>query len=175
MKRFTTRKGIVVLGAVAVAAVAAAGAYAWFSSTGTGTGSATVGTSTAWTVGQTATSGGLLYPNATIGTGDIQTKTYHVKNTSTGNQKLTQVSISVANSDGSAWSATSAGHPNCTAADFSVGGEAVGVAHVDTGLAGTFTPNQDKTTGSVTVQMIDNTADQDACKSVTPPLYFAAS
>jgi len=168
------KKRTLILLAAAVAAIGiAVGAYAYFTSTGTGTGSATVGTDSAWTVGQTAADTlavGPLYPDTAVGTGTIQTNSYHVKNNSTGNQALAQVDISIANADGSAWSSGA-----CTKDDFSVGGEADGVTHTDTSLAGTFTGGQDKTTGTVTVQMIDNNANQNDCRGLTVPLYFSAS
>jgi hypothetical protein len=78
---------------------------------------------------------------------------------------------------GGVWSSqTNPLKPACTASDFSVGGEAVGASHTDTALAGTFTSGQSKPTGSVTVEMIDNGANQDNCQGLTNvPLYFSAS
>jgi hypothetical protein len=178
MKRFImSKKGLVLLAALVVAIAASVGAYAYFTSTGTGTGSATVGTASNWTVGQTGVnSGGPLYPDPSIGGANVQDNAYHVKNNNAGNQSLANVAISVANSNGSAWSAQAdTNKPACTKDDFSVGGEAVGVTHNDTSLAGTFTAGQDKTTGSVTVELIDNGANQDNCQGVTVPLYFSAS
>jgi hypothetical protein len=200
MKFIKSKKGIALLAVLVVAAVAAIGGYAYFTSTGTGTGSASVGTATNWSVGQTATSGGALYPDAAVGGANVQTKTYHVKNVGSGSQYLTQVVISVANSDGSAWygcagdatpdatthicgGGTSGGgglvangKAACRASDFSVGAASVGAAKTDTALAGDFTAGQDKTNGSVTVEMIDNNANQDACQGLTTvPLYFSAS
>jgi hypothetical protein len=177
MKGFIkSKKGLVLLATLVVAAAAAVGGYAYFTSTGTGTGSATVGNATNWVLGQTGSTGGALYPDAAIGGANIQTKAYHVKNAGSGSQSLAQVVISIANNDGSAWSAQAdTNKPACTKSDFSVGGEAVGASHTDTALAGDFTAGQDKTTGSVTVEMIDNSANQDNCQGVTVPLYFSAS
>ena len=170
MKLFKQKKGIALLAAVAVVAIAAFGAYAYFTSTGTGTGDATVGTSTAWDVNETLQAGGPLYPNPTIGTGDIQTNTYTVKNNSNGQQFLTQVDILIANANGSPWIAV----PGCSAADFSVGGEAVGVTHTDATQSGNLASGQ-TVTSTVTVQMIDDNTNQDACKLAVPPLYYSAS
>jgi hypothetical protein len=177
MKFIKSKKAIVLLATLVVVAAAAFGAYAYFTSTGTGTGSASVGTATNWTVGQTGSTGGALYPDATIGGANVQTKAYHVKNGGSGSQYLTQVVISIANADGSAWSSqTDPLKPACTKSDFSVGGQAVGAAKTDAALAGDFTAGQDKTTGSVTVEMIDNNANQDNCQGLTTvPLYFSAS
>ena len=87
MKRLKQKKvaGLLVIALLALTAV---GAYAYFTSTGSGTGTATVGSDSAWIVGQTATSGGTLYPDTAIGMGSIQTKTYTVNNPSVGNQNL---------------------------------------------------------------------------------------
>jgi hypothetical protein len=181
MKFIKSKKGLALLATLVVAAAAAFGAYAYFTSTGSGTGSATVGTSTAWTVAQTSADNlavGPLYPNPTVGTGTIQTNSYHVANPSTGQQSLAKVDISIALADGSPWSVDADGVgplAACTKADFSVGGELVGVTHTDTSLAGNFAAAQDKTTGTVTIQMIDNSANQNSCKLATPPLYFSAS
>jgi len=173
---FLTKKRVAFLAVLAVAAIGAVAGYAYFTASGTGTGSATVGSSTPWAVGQAGSTGGSLYPDASIGGANVQTKTYHVKNNGSGNQHLAQVAISVANNDGSAWFAQADNtKPACTKNDFSVGAAAVGSTYTDTSLAGTFTPGQDKTTGSVTVEMIDNGANQDNCQGVTVPLYFSAS
>jgi hypothetical protein len=177
MKFIKSKKGLALLATLAVAAFAAVGAYAYFTSTGTGTGSASVGTATNWVVGQTGvTSGGPLYPDAAIGGANIQTNAYHVKNAGSGSQALAKVDISVATSTGGVWTAQAdTTKPACTKADFSIDGSAVGVTHTDTALAGDFTASQDKTTGSVTVEMIDNGLNQDNCQGVTVPLYFSAS
>lgn len=168
MKRFTKRSWIL-LGVVAAAAVAAIGGYAYWTSTGTGTGSATTGTDSAWVVGQTGSTGGLLYPDPTIGVGNIQTKSYDITNPSAGNQFLADVEVKVANADGSPWSSGS-----CNASDFSVGGAAVGTTYTDTDSTGTFTTGETKS-DSVTVQMIDDGTDQNDCRNVVVPLHFLAS
>jgi hypothetical protein len=167
-KFFTSKKGLALL-ATMIVAVAAVGAYAYFTSTGSGSGSATVGSDSAWVVGQTATSGGPLYPDSTIGTGNIQTKTYTVNNPSLGNQYLTDVKVKVANADGSPWTSGT-----CNASDFSVGGAPVGGTYTDTDSFGDFTAGETRT-DSVTVQMIDNNANQNDCRGLTVPLYFFAS
>lgn len=175
LRRFMKKRSAVALTAIAVLALAA-GAYAYFSSTGTGTGSATVGSATPFTVGESGTpSGPALLPDTTVGTGNIQTHSYTVTNPSNGSQNLNKVVISVAKSDGSAWSSqTDASKPACTASDFSVGGQPVGSAWTDTSQKGDYATKASKT-GTVTVQMIDNGANQDNCQGVTVPLYFSAS
>jgi hypothetical protein len=164
------KRTLLLLGAAVVAIGLAVGAYAYFTSTGSGTGSATVGSDSAWTVGQTGSTGGALYPDPTIGTGNIQTKSYDITNPSLGNQNLTSVVVKVANADGSTWDGTG----TCSASDFSVGGAPVGTAYTDTDSAGVFTGGETKS-DSVTVQMIDNGLDQNDCRGLTVPLYFFAS
>jgi len=169
--RKMSKRTLVLLVAVVAAVVAAVGGYAYFTTTGSGSGSATVGTSTAWTVGENApaSTGGSLYPDPIIGTGNIRTTAYRVTNPGSGNQYLTKVDVKVANPDGSAWSSGS-----CDKDDFSVGGAALGATFTDTDSAGTFTAGQVKN-DTVTVQMIDDGTNQDDCKSVSVPLYFSAS
>lgn len=176
-KLFSSRRRKAMTASVLIVVLGAAAAFAYFTSTGNGTGSATVGSATNWTVAQTGVaSGGPLYPDASIGGANIQTNAYHVRNGGSGSQYLTQVIIKIADSGGNPWSSqTDSGKPACTKSDFSVGGQAVGSSWTDTALAGTFIAGQDKTTGSVTVEMIDNGLNQDNCQGVTVPLYFSAS
>jgi hypothetical protein len=156
--RKPSKKVVVGVAAGAILIATAGGAYAYWTSTGTGTGSATTGTSTTWAVTSDAATGGLLTPG-----GPTDSISVHVKNNNSGVQHLSAISASVANADGSAWTAV----PGCSAADYSVG-------------AVVFTPGDVASTatvdGTVTIQMINNLgASQDACKGVTVPLYFSAS
>lgn len=171
------RKRYVIPSIGAVVALAGTGvAYAYFTSTGSGTASAQVGTASNWvikTAGPSAINTSYLYPDPTIGGTNVQTIGYTVTNPGKGDQNLTSVRISVANSDGSAWSVqTNPNDPPCEASDFSINGGAVGVPEVDTSLAGTYTPGQTRT-GSVTIEMIDNGHNQDNCQGVKVPLYFS--
>lgn len=199
LRKFMRKRYAIALSAVGALALAG-GAFAYFTSTGNGTGSASVGTATNWTVGESGKpSGGPLYPDAAIGGANIQTDSYTVTNGGSGSQNLTSVDIKVATSTGVAWygcagdatpdatthicgGGTSGGgglvangNPACRASDFSVGGQSVGADWNDGSLAGDYTAGSSQT-GSVTVEMIDNThASQDACQGVTVPLYFSAS
>lgn len=171
MKLFKSKQAIAVGLAAGLTLGLSGVAFSYFTSTGDGTGSATVGSATAWTVAQTGvTSGGPLYPDASIGGANIQTNAYHVQNTGSGSQNLTDVKIKVATSTGAAWTSGT-----CSASDFSLNGAAVGTEITDTALAGTFTAGQDKTDGSVTIEMIDSGSSQDDCQGVSVPLYFYAS
>ncbi len=169
-KFFQSRKGLALLATMLVAVVAAIGAYAYFTSTGSGTGNATVGTDSAWTVGQTGSTGAAnLYPDAAIGTGSVQTKAYDVTNPSAGHQNLTSVTVKVAMADGSPWTSGT-----CSKNDFSVGGAPVGTTYTDTDSAGNFAGGETRS-DTVTVQMIDSGSNQNDCRGLTVPLYFFAS
>jgi hypothetical protein len=175
MRRFTRKRFIGALSVIAVLAAAGA-AIAYFTSTGTGTGSAIVGSASNWTVGQTGTSGGPLYPDPAIGSGpNIVTDTYTVTNPGSGSENLKKVVISVANADGSAWSSrTDPTKPACTAHDFSVGGQAVGSSWTDMSIAGDYAAGSSQS-APVTVQLIDSGSNQDNCQGVSVPLYMSAS
>jgi hypothetical protein len=163
MKRRGRRAAaLLVIGVIALAAVV--GGYAYWTSTGSGSGSVTVGTDTAWQVDVSSATGGPLTPD-----GPAQTVQYTVTNNSTGSQKLTSVTVSVAESNGSAWD----GPGNCSADDFSVGGAAVGTPAVLTALAQTFGPGGHDS-ASVTVQMVDTGSNQNDCRTADVPLRFVA-
>ena len=106
----------------------------------------TVGSSANWTVGETGTPlGGPLFPDAAIGGANVQTDSYSVTNNDSGSQNLTSVVISVATSNGSAWSSqTDLTKPACDASDFSIDGAAVGTSVTDTALHGDFTAGPDE-------------------------------
>lgn len=175
MRRFTKKRLIGVLAVIGLLAVAGT-AIAYFTSTGNGTGSAAVGTSTHWTVGETGSpSGGPLYPDHAIGGSNVQTDNYTVTNPGSGSQNLSQVVVSVATSTGAAWSSQANNlEPACNASDFSVGGNAVGTPWTDSSLAGDYQASASRS-GTVSVEMIDNGANQDNCQGVSVPLYFSAS
>jgi hypothetical protein len=166
---FKITKKKLVAAAVGIAVVASAGVgYAYWTSTGTGTGTAKVGTASTWAVTTTPDSLAAT-THALSPDGPTQTVGITVKNNGSGTQRLASLTISVANNDGSPWIAVS----GCSASDFSVGGEAVGVSHVitsgeDIAASGTNTLH------SVTVQMKDSGDVQDLCKGVTVPLYVSA-
>jgi hypothetical protein len=165
MKIHKSKKVIALVVGIAVAASMAVGAYAWFSSTGTGSGSATVGTSTPWAVTTLSATGGPLTPG-----GPTESITYKVKNNSTGYQNLANVAISVANSDGSAWTSVA----GCSKSDFSIDSAGSGTTYNDTALAGDIAPGA-TVTGSISLAMLDSGTNQDGCKNATVPLYLSAS
>lgn len=174
-RRFINKRVAVVLGGGALAVLGAVAAFAFFTSSGNGTGAATVGTASAWTVGQVGTtSGGPLYPDPTVGGANVQTNQYAVTNGGAGNQSLANVTVQVANSTGGVWSAQAdTNKAACSASDFSVGGNAPGTSWVDSSLAGDKTAGQ-VSNGTVKVEMIDSQGNQDNCQGVSVPLYFSA-
>jgi len=146
--------------AVAVVAIVGGGAgaaYAYWTSTGTGAGAGTTGHSTAFTVAEGAITGAALTPG-----GPSQTVAFTVTNPSTGNENLTGVAVTVANSDGSIWNAVT----GCSAADYAIGAVTI--------TPGEIAPGTGRT-GSVLVTMNDLASNQNACQGVAYPLYFAAS
>src|SRR5437899_12756383 len=112
------RKTKLAIAALALIAVGVGGgmAYAYWSSTGTGSGSATTGTSTNFTIASSTATGGPLTPG-----GPSESVAFTVTNPSTGHQKLTSVVVTVANSDGTAWTSVS----GCSNADYTIGSPAI--------------------------------------------------
>jgi hypothetical protein len=163
MKKFGKRTWIALVAVLAVA-VAAVGGYAYWTSTGSGSGSVTVGTDTPWQVDVSPASGAPLAPG-----GPVQVVGYTVTNNGSGNQALSGVTVSVAESNGSAWD----GPGNCSAADFSVNGAPAGTAAFTTALAQVFGAGG-SSSASVTVQMVETNANQNDCRNAHPPLLFVA-
>jgi hypothetical protein len=165
MNIYKSKKFIALVVGIAAAAALAVGAYAYFTSTGTGSGSASVGTSTTWQVTTLSATGGPLTPG-----GPTESITYKVKNNSSGSQSLANVAISVANADGSAWTAVS----GCSKSDFAIDGASAGLTFNDTSQAANLAPGA-TATGTITLQMVDSGSNQDGCKGATVPLYLSAS
>jgi hypothetical protein len=187
MVRFASKKSKIVALSSALVLVASAAAYAYFTSTGQGSGSATGGSSSPFTVSSTADVAADLVPNTTIGTGVIDTVNYTVTNPSSGNEELANVVISIGNTTGTSpsttetnWTHTVASNPACNSASYSVGAQSPGDGVTAGSGSYTVHPNVDLTpgqvySGSVTLQMIDNSANQNSCQGATVPLYIAAS
>ena len=152
-----TKKGkaLVVAGVITVAT--AGGAYAYWSSLGTGTGAASTGASSAFVVTTDAATGGPLTPG-----GPTQTVAFHVQNSNSGVQRLSAVAVTVAASNGTAWTAI----PGCSAADYTIGTPSFTAGDVASGAT---------KDGTVTITMNNLSSNQDACKNVSVPLYFSAS
>ncbi len=159
MSAFGTRKRrfTALVASLAVVAIGGGLAYAYWTGNGIGAGSATTGSSTNFSVTSDSPVGAALSPG-----GASQTVAFTVSNPGSGSQALSNVVVTVANADGTAWTARA----GCSAADYTVGTPTVAYGDIP-GAAGTD--------GTVTVTMNDLSTDQDACQGVTAPLYFVAS
>ena len=175
MKRFMNKK-VVAIGLAAGMTLGAAGAaFAYFTSTGTGNGTATAGSASQWNVSVTGDNTSLnLVPVATIGTGPSDTESYTITNTSAGQQNLAQAVVSISSVD-----AGPVNGPNlCTAADFSLGGNAVGTSFTQTigvNEAGTSPGPAGSYTNTVSLQLVDNGQNQDQCQGAVVHLKVVAS
>lgn len=90
--------------------------------------------------------------------GRPQVVTFHVQNSNDVAATLRTVTVSVANSDGSRWTATA----GCSAADFTLGEPSFD--------AGDIAPGATKS-GTFTITMNNLATDQAGCSNVTVPLY----
>jgi hypothetical protein len=125
---------------------------------GTFTGSFAVGTSAPFTVVVGVPTGGVLFPHPLNAAGQVvDTVQVTVINPGSGAQNVHQITYRVT----PGWKATLAGHPDCSAADFSIDGLGAGMAHTvvyDNDLAAGAHVAHD-----FTIQMVDTGHDQDAC------------
>jgi hypothetical protein len=172
------RKRVAVgLGAAALAVLGAVAAFAFFTSSGTGSGSATVGAASNWSM-TAGSASGTLYPDSSDAvTKKLAVEPYTVFNTGSGNQALNDVQYSVSAGFSTTGSDTN-GDPPCTASDFRLG--------TNTTVGGTATDNYgapstgvdlapgSSTSGTATIEMIDNGANQNSCQGVSVPLSFSA-
>jgi hypothetical protein len=177
MRRFTKKRAVAALCLIALLAVAG-GAYAYFTSTGNGTGSGTVGSATNWGVSST-TSGGPMYPGTTSGD---ETVAVTITNNGSGQQALNAFTISVANSNGSAWTSSTTSHPTenaCSANDFALGGQTASGSYTVTLTTPDNLAPGASYTDNVNLHMLDTGVPQDNCQglsgSTAVPLYITAS
>lgn len=159
MFTITARKNRTMLIALTTAAIVAVGAiaFAYWTSEGEGSGSGATGTSSVFVVTSTAATGPALKP----GVGE-QTVAFEVENPSDSAQTLTDVTVTVANADGTPWTSVA----GCSAADYTVGTAAIAYADMAAGATAE---------GTVTLSMVNSATDQEGCKGATVPLYFVAS
>ena len=172
MKRFKFNKKAAALGLAVGLAVGAGGvAFAYFTATGTGTGTGHVtSAANAFTVTVATPSGPALAPTP-VGDANqqVETFTYSIVNTGESYSYLTTVTIKV----------TSGGAAGCSASWFSITGQTgagrtTKVIHPDVkqpSASDTPTPY----TNSFTLQLVTNTATQDACKGASPVVTVKAS
>jgi hypothetical protein len=172
MKRFMTKKVLVVGVAVAVLLGVGGAAFAYYTSNGSGTGSAATGDASPLHVVLGTLTGGPLFPTIVAdGNAVVDTVPYTVTNPGEGDVNLNTVVIEV--TPGFSY-VDGAGDPACTAADFSINGQAVGTPATLTGLNKTLNGLSDAPnnayTGSFTIEMVENGANQDSCQSGSVPL-----
>jgi hypothetical protein len=149
---------------------ACAGATFTVSYGGAFVGHATVGTSTHFVVAAGPASGPPLLPTTQADPSRIVNGVpVTVTNPGTGDENLHQLLFEVT----PGWVAHLAGHPDCTANDFSIDGRTPGspdAVVVDQELA----PGGHYGT-SFTVQLVENNADQNACQGQTPSFTVVAT
>lgn len=171
IKKFVTKKAVVVGTAAALVLGLSGVAFAYFTNNSTGTGSATVGSQASWTFDQTGFTGGPMFPEALGSLTTAETISYTVTNNGGVAETLNNVDIAVS----PGWShSDGAGDPACNASDFSIGGNAVGTAY-DTGSLGSVASGATTSAQTVTVELVDNGAIQNSCEGVTVPLTYTAS
>lgn len=160
MSKINARTKRIVIATTALVAIGGGAAVAYWTAAGQGAAvTDATGTSAAFVVTAANNQAGALTPG-----GPVETVNFTVSHTGTGTQRLTSVVASVANPDGSTWTAV----PGCSAADFTVGTPSIAGGPGDI-------PKDGSKNGTVTLTMKNLDSDQNACKSVTVPLYFTAS
>lgn len=160
LRRFTKKRAIVALSAIAALAMAA-GAYAYFSSTGSGTSQAKVGNSTAYNVSVSPATGGPLYPAA-----GSENLAYTITNPGSGTQNLAATSVSVAHDAGGNVLDHGSAVTGCSASWFNVTDNHPAYGEIAGGAS---------KSGSVDVTMSDVNVSQDACQGHSPDITVNAS
>jgi hypothetical protein len=164
-RRFTKKRAVVALCAIA-ALVVAAGAIAYFTASGSGTGQASVGKSAGVSVSVNSDTSGALVPDGT----SSETLGYTVTNNASFAQAIGSTTVKV-HDDGSG---------NITDGGKSVSGcLSTWFSATDAGASAapaTLAANGGKATGTVTVTMPANSTDnQDPCQGAHPDITVAAN
>jgi hypothetical protein len=159
VKLLNTTKKKVAIGAAAVAILATSGiAAAYWTQGGTGTGSASTGDTVAVEVLQDSSVTG-LYPGGPAGdlSGTIKNDNAH---------PVTVAEITAVVSDVTMDSGADPLLPDCTTADFEIGG-----------TSGPYVVDEDDTTAwsGLTVKMLDNGLNQDNCKNASIEITYTAN
>lgn len=129
-----------------------------------------VGTPSPFNVTVGPISGGALLPTSTSSSNKtVDTVHVTIANPSQGAQFVHQVTYSVT----SGWKAVLAGHPDCTAADFSIDGKPVGSS--DTVTVNADIPGGGQITPTFTIQLVENGSDQTACEGANVGLTVDVS
>ena len=159
LRRFTKKRALAALSAVAVLAVPGA-AIAYFTDTGSGTGSATVGSASTVTLAGTIT--GTLVP-----AGSPASVSVLVTNPGSGSQYVNTVHLNSITTD--------AGHSTC---DLSVSGGTPAFTMSDITVNQTLTKSGtagDHTTVTGSLQMNDTGVSQNACQGAPLTLNFTSN
>lgn len=157
MGKTTGRKKRIIVTTAAMLVIGGGAAFAYWTGAGTTSTAVKSGTESALTVEVTSLAGGVLTPG-----GPGQSAEITVTNPGKGVQKLNNVVVKVANSDGSPWTAIT----GCSKDDFSVAATVDNVTQIEGGR---------NVKGTVTIQMVNGDYNQDACKDVPVPLYLSVS
>ena len=152
------RSKIVVLLAACAGAIVVGGlAMAYWTQSGGGSGAASTGTPAAITVNQTSTISGLYPGGPAVALAGTFT-----------NSNAHGVSVSSVTASVHAFTAhADLTKPDCTAADFQIGGTSGATVVAPGANVGSWT--------GLTVRMLDNSANQDNCKNVTIAIDYAAN
>jgi hypothetical protein len=184
MKRFMNKK-VAAIGLAAGLALGAAGiAAAYFTTDGSGTGTASVGSTptgdnnlaVSVETGSATFNGtntALLPTSLTDTNASIETIPYTVTNTTESDIHLSQEVITVSNTPGVAFPGT------CEGSWFSVDGTSPTGTDTQTNTA-SLLPNSDgapgdQYSGTLTIQLVDNSGNQNPCQGVTPTVTVSAS
>lgn len=142
---------------IVVTITGAGAAFAYWTSTGSGTGSATTGESAAFTIVSDPAVG-------TIAPGSAgQTVDFTVTNPGEGTQHLTEVTVTLATADGTAWAPTG----QCLIGDYTA---TISTSPAPADILASGTVN-----GVATVTLANTAANQDDCQGQVVPLWFVAS
>jgi hypothetical protein len=145
---------------IAVAAILTLGgagaAFAYWTSGGWGAGTATTGTSDEFEFTVNPAIGDALAPG-----GAGQTVAFSVENVGDGVQRLENVDVRIGDIDGE-WD----GYLTCSVDDYALTLTDPAYGDMDPG---------DSVSGSVLVQMVNTSENQDDCKNVTVPLWFEST
>jgi hypothetical protein len=158
--KLKSKRTLVLIGVLAVAAFAAFGAYAYWTTSGSGAGTAATGTDAGVSVSQLGSVSNLV-PG-----GPDQSIDFRISNGATFNQYITSVTVAVAEANGATWDDVA----GCSAADFAV--------TQPTWTPADLSPGDHDYVGVASgaqIHMVNAASNQDACKSVTVPLWFSAN
>lgn len=162
MGKAAGRKKRIIITTAAMLAIGGGAAFAYWSAAGTSNTTSTAAASAENFTVTSSVAGAALSPGSAA-----QTVTFTVTNESDGGQRLANVAVTVADTNGVPWSGA-----GCSAADFTVGPTLLGGQP----FAATEIAAGATVSGTVTLQMKNLVGvDQNGCKGANVPLHVAAS